>query len=179
MAHHLAEVMDHAENEEELEKKLEYQHQAVKLILKIWKHRDSLKGHAYPLARFKDIINTLSILSPDADVWERKRLGKYESLAADTFLMLANLYKSLNFIEFVSLKSIKSKQVPPSVLSDDEQKMYEILTSWAEDVLNFRHVDEFSPDKTEVQVATESMCGFIDDLCEKLNRLKGELSIQK
>ncbi len=175
MSHHLAEVMDCAENEEVPEKKSEYQNQAVELILKIWKHRGSLSGDAYPLARFRDIINALSLLSPEANVWERNRLGKYESLAADTFSMIIDLYRSLYFIEFVSLKSVKSKQVPPTVLSDDEQKMYELLTSWAEDALKFRPADKVSKGKTEVQVATESMCEFIDDLCVKLNKLKGEL----
>ncbi len=176
MSHHLAEVMGRAENEENPEKRAEYQHQVVELILKIWKHRGSLKGDAYPLARFKDIINALSILSPEANVWERNRLGKYESLAADTFSMLIDLYRALHFIEFVSFKSVRSKQVPPSVLSDSEQKMYDFLTSWAEDEMSFRSTKESSCEKNEVQTAADSMCDFIDKLCGKLNALKGEIS---
>ena len=57
--------------------------------------------------------------------------------------------------------------------------MYETLTSWAEDELNFRPTDEFSTGRTEVQIATESMCEFIDNLREKLNKLKEELPSQK
>ena len=133
MSHHLAEVIDRAENEEKPEKRVKYQHQAVELILKILKHRGSLNGDAYSLARFKDIINALSILSPEANVRERNRLENYESLATDKFSMIINLCRALHFIEFVSFKSVDNKQVALAVQSDDEQKMYEILTSWAEE----------------------------------------------
>lgn len=175
MSHHLAEVISNAENEEDLEKKSEYQHQAVELILKVWKHRSSLNGDAYPLARFKDIISSLSILSPEANVWERNRLGKYHSLAADTFSMLTDLFRALHFIEFVSLKSVRNMQVPPLALSDDEQQLYDFLTSWAEDELNFRSSDESLEEKIEVRDSLDSICDFIDGLCEKLIALKIEL----
>lgn len=176
MSHHLAEVMDRAEHEKNSEKKEEYQQHAVELILKIWKHRSSLKGDAYPLARFKGIIDSLSILSPEANVWERNRLGRYESLAADSFSMLVDLYRTLHFIEFVSLKSVRSAQVPPSVFSDEEQKIYDFLTAWAEKELGFRSSEGLSSDKTEVEDAADSVCGFIDRLCGKLNELKNEIS---
>jgi hypothetical protein len=179
MSHHLAEIMERAENEDLPEKRAEYQRQAVDLILKIWKHREVLQGNAYPLARFKDIIHALSILSPEANIWERKRLGKYESLAANTFSMIVELYRSLLFVEFVSLKSIKSKQFPPSLFSDEEQKMYELLTTWAKDELKFRYEDDIPKQLTEVQVAKKKVCEFIDDLCEKLKKLKGELASKK
>ena len=176
MSHHLAEVMDRAEQESNAEKKEEYQQQAVELILKVWEHRSSLNGDAYPLARFKDIIDSLSILSPEANVWERNRLGRYESLAADSFSMVVDLYRTLHFIEFVSWKSIRSKQVPPSVFSDEEQRVYDFLTSWAEEELDFRSPESLSSGKTEVENATSSVCDFIDHLCGKLNELKKEIS---
>lgn len=176
MSHHLAEVMDRAENEENPEKKEQYQKQAVELILKIWEHRGSLNGHAYPLARFKGIIDSLSILSPEANVWERSRLGKYESLAADSFSMVVDLYRTLHFIEFVSLKAVRSKQLPPSVFSDEEKKIYDLLTTWAEEEIDFRSSEGSSSDKTEIENATDSVCDFIDNLCVKLNELKNEIS---
>jgi len=178
MSHHLAEVMDRAEQESNPERKEEYQQQAVELILKVWKHRTSLKADAYPLARFRGIIDSLSILSPEANVWERNRLGKYESLAADTFSMLVDLYRALHFIEFVSLESVRDKKVPPSVLPDEEQKIYDFLISWAEDELDFRSSKGASSDRTEVEKATDSVCDFIDELCAKLNELKNEMSGQ-
>ncbi|WHI47213.1 hypothetical protein [Microbulbifer sp. VAAF005] len=181
MSHHLAEVMDRAENESNLQKKEEYQKEVVELILKVWKHRTSLQADAYPLARFRGIIDSLSILSPEANVWERNRLNKYESLAADSFSMLVDLYRTLHFIEFVSLKSIKDKKIPPSVLSDEEQEIYNFLISWAEEELNFRlsSSDEFPSDRLDAEQASNSVCEFIDKLCDNLKELKNELKISK
>jgi hypothetical protein len=176
MSHHLAEMMDRVEREENAEKKEKYQQQTVELILKIWEHRSSLNGHAYPLARFRGIIDSLSILSPEVNVWERKRLGRYESLAADSFSMVVDLYRMLHFIEFASLKSVRSKQIPPSVFSDEEQKIYEFLSTWAEKELDFRSLGGSSSDKTEFENAADSVCNFIDKLCGKLNELKSEIS---
>lgn len=176
MSHHLAEMIDRVEREENAEKREKYQQQTVELILKIWEHRGSLDGDAYPLARFKGIIDSLSILSPEANVWERNRLGKYESLAADSFSMVVDLYRTLHFIEFVSLKSVRDKKIPPSVLSDEEQETYDFLTSWAEKEIDFRSSETFSPDKTEFENASDRVCDFIDKFCVKLSELKSELS---
>lgn len=176
MSHHLAEMMDRVEHEKDLEIKEKYQQQTVELILKIWEHRSSLDGHAYPLARFKGIIDGLSILSPEANAWERNRIGRYQSLAADSFSMVVNLYRTLNFIDIVSLKSVSSKQVPPSVFSEEEQKLFDFLTNWAEEEIGFRSSESSSPDKTEFENASDSVCNFIDKLCVKLNQLKKEIS---
>lgn len=176
MSHHLAEMMDRVEREENQEKKETYQQQTVDLILKIWEHRSSLDGLAYPLARFKGIIDTLSILSPEANVWERNKLGRYESLAAESFSMVVDLYRTLHFLEFVALESVRSKQIPPVVFSDEEQKIYDFLTAWAEEELKFRSSESLLSDKTEFENATDSVCNFIDRLCGKLNELKSEIS---
>ena len=176
MSHHLAEMMDRVEREENAENKEKYQQQTVDLILKIWAHRSSLNGHAYPLARFKGIIDSLSILSPEANVWERNKLGRYESLAADSFSMVVDLYRTLHFIEFTSLKSVRNKQVPPVVFSDKEKKIYDFLISWAEEELDFRSSEGPSSDKKEFENVTDSACDFIDKLCGKLNELKNEIS---
>ncbi|MBB1338755.1 MULTISPECIES: hypothetical protein [Pseudoalteromonas] len=176
MSHHLAEMMDRVEREKDAEKKEKYQQQTVELILKIWEHRSSLNGNAYPLARFKGMIDSLSILSPEANVWERNRLGKYESLAADSFSMLTNLYRALHFIEFTSLQSLRSKQIPASVLTDEEQTIYDFLISWAQEEMSFRSDQKLDIEKIETHDSLKFFGGYIDDLCEKLNLLKCELS---
>lgn len=176
MSHHLAELMDKAEKEENENKKEEFQNQATDLILKIWKHRSSMNNDAYPLARFAKTIESLSILSPEANMWERNKLGKYESLASDTFSMLVNLFRALHFIEFTALKSTRSRQVPPSVLTDEENRIYEFLVSWAEEEMNFRTAHDLSNDKNEFQQVSKFLCSYIDDLRNKLNLLKRELS---
>jgi len=174
MAHHLAELMVRVENETDPEKKSEHQSQTVDLILKIWGRRTALEGDAYPLSRFKSIIGALSILSPEANIWERNRLGKYESLAADTYSILVDLYKALLFVDFVAIDTVKSKQVPPSTLSDEEQELYEILLSWADKTLDYLPDDK--TEKTEMELATKRMCVFIDELSVKLIEIKDALN---
>lgn len=178
MAHHLAELMNLAENEKSSEKKKELQDQTVDLILKIWKHRSSLNEDAYPLTRFMKIIESLSILSPEANVWEKNKLDKYKLLASDSFSMIVNLYRTLHFIDFTSLKSCKSKQVPPSVLTEDENEIYNFLVSWAEEEMNFRSANELPSDKSDVQQISIFIGEYIDSLSEKLNLLKDELNRQ-
>lgn len=175
MSHHLAEMMDRLEREENDEKKEKYQQQTVELILKIWKHRSSLSGDAYPLTRFKGIINSLSILSPEANVWEKNKLNKYELLAAESFSMIVNLYRTLHFIEFVSLKSVRNKQVPPSVLTDEEQVVYDFAISWAEEELNFRS-SNLTSNISEYEEASDHVCDYIDEVCKTLNELKKAIS---
>lgn len=176
MSHHLAELMNRAEQEDDVEKKRDLESQTSDLIIKIWSHRGSLNQNAYPLSRFSKIIESLSILSPEANVWERNKLGKYESLAADVFSMIVNLFRALHFIEFASLKSVKSKKVPPSVLTDEEENIYNFLVSWAEEEMNFRASHELSSDKNEAHQVSEFLCNYIDELRNKLNSLKLELS---
>lgn len=175
MAHHLAELMTLAEDEKEAEKKAVYQHQAVELILKIWVHRSSLDRDAYPLARFKDIINVMGLLSPDVSPWERNKLGKYETLANESYGMLCDLYRSFLFINLVNLKSNRNKHVPASVLSDDEQTIFETLLSWTEGVLNDRASTRSSESGSEHQLAVDGVCQLIDDLSEKLGKLKSTI----
>lgn len=175
MSHHLAEKMERAEHENDLDKKEEYEQQVAELIFRIWEHRDSLAGDAYPLAKFKGIIDSLTIITQGINPWERSRIGRYESLAADTLSMMTDLYRGLHFVEFASLKSVREKKVPQSALSDDEQRMYDMLVSWAEDEMKFRSDKGFSDSKSESQEAAGYLCSYIDELREKLKDLKGEI----
>lgn len=175
MSHYLAEMMDRVEHEENADRKEKYQQQTAELILKIWEHRSSLSGDAYPLARFKGIISSLSVLSPEANVWEKNKLNRYERLAAESFSMVVNLFRSLHFIEFAALKSVRNKQVPPSVLTDEEQKVYDFAISWAEEELNFRS-SNFTSNKSEYEEASDHVCDYIDEMCDTLQALKKSLS---
>ncbi|AAW87774.1 hypothetical protein VF_A0704 [Aliivibrio fischeri ES114] len=175
MSHYLVEVMERAEHAENPEEKEKYQQQSVELILKLWGHRRNMTNNAYPLARFKKIIESLSILSPEANVWERNKLGKYESLAADTFSMIVDLYRALHFVEFTTLKLYRGNQVPPSVLTVEEQELYDFLLSWAEEEMNFRSANDLLTEKSEVQHMSKFLSDYIDDLCKKLQKLKEEL----
>lgn len=172
MSHHLAELIDKAEHEKDPEAKSEYQNKAAELILKIWNQRTSLKGDSYPLSKYKGILNALSILSPERSIWNNHRGGKFESLAADSFSMIKDLYRGLIFSEYSGLKAYKDKQVPPSVLSEDELEIYNFLESWAEEEYDFRTIKENHKGLTEDVQAKMSICDLIDDLTQKLSQIK-------
>ena len=89
--------------------------------------------------------------------------------------MMINFYRGLHFVEFASLKSVREKKVPQSALSDDEQRMYDMLVSWAEDEMKFRSDKGFSDSKSESQEAAGYLCSYIDELREKLKDLKGKI----
>lgn len=175
MSHHLAELIDKAEHEKDPKVKLEYQNKAAELILKIWTQRTSLKGDCYPLSKYKDILNALSILSTETNVWNNHRVGKFESLAADSFSMIQDLYRGLIFAEYSGLKANKAKQVPASVLSEDELEIYTFLESWAEKEYDFRTIKEEHEELTDDVQAKMSICNLIDDLTKKLSQIKEDI----
>jgi hypothetical protein len=174
MSHHLAELMDRAESEKNAEKQNEYNSQVSELILNIWRYRQSLPGDAYPLAKFKAIIERLTLVSP-RDPWERLKVDQYGSLAADTFNMMLNLYRGLHFIEYASLKTLVSNRVPLGLLSDEEQELYEILVKWAEEEMSYRSENGDSEAMSDSQEAVSCLCNYIDQLCKKLSDLKNEI----
>jgi len=67
------------------------------------------------------------------------------------------------------------KQVPPSVLSEDELEIYNFLESWAEEEYDFRVIKENHKGLTEEEQAKMSICNLIDNLVEKLGDIKQEL----
>ncbi len=90
--------------------------------------------------------------------------------------MIVDLYRALHFVEFSTLKSYRDNQVPPSALTVEEQELYDFLLSWAEEEMNFRSANDLPTEKSEVQHMSKFLSDYIDDLCEKLNMLKSELS---
>ena len=64
MAHHLAELINKAENGATGTERVRARKNATETILKIWEHRASLPGNAYPLAPYKDILKVLDRLRP-------------------------------------------------------------------------------------------------------------------
>jgi hypothetical protein len=98
MAHHLAELIDEAENGAPAAERLRARKNATETILKIWEHRASLPLSAYPLAPYKDVLKVLDRLWPNDNPF--RRFGppaetKREQLAADLFDGLSRLIIAL------------------------------------------------------------------------------------
>jgi predicted GNAT family N-acyltransferase len=70
MCHYVAALIDQASSGKSEELRLAAQREAVSTILALWEKRTALPGQAYPLARFKYLLQCLAAASPDASIWE-------------------------------------------------------------------------------------------------------------
>jgi hypothetical protein len=136
MAHHLAELIDKAENGVIAAERIRARKSATETILKIWEHRASLPGKAYPLAPYKDVLMVLDQLRPDDNPF--RHFGhpvetKKEQLAAALFDGLSRLIIAL------LLMKVTPKEEPTDVgeaaieaLSETEQRVLTALQQWSE-----------------------------------------------
>jgi hypothetical protein len=105
MAHHLAELIDKAENGTTAAERLRARKNATETILKIWEHRTSLPGNAYPLAPHKELLKVLDRLRPDDNPFRYFGLPaetKRDRLAADLFDGLSRLIIALLLMKVIS-----------------------------------------------------------------------------
>ena len=129
MAHHLAEVLQDVDSAREDEKEL-VRNRAVDLILKLWSHKRSLPGAAYPLTNLERAISVLARLSPDTSPFQWIRTGEKEKLLARVFDGLR-----LVVIRGVILISRTSDfpedyEAARPFLNEDEQKLLDAFKSW-------------------------------------------------
>jgi hypothetical protein len=127
MAHHLAELIDKAENGATATDRLRARKNATETTLKIWKRRASLPGNAYPLAPYKDILKVLDRLRPADNTFryfgppaETKR----DRLAADLFDSLSRLIIALLLMKLPPGEDSTKVDAPPSKLSARQNSMY-------------------------------------------------------
>jgi hypothetical protein len=86
LAHHVAELIQTAEQASDSRAKKDAEKRATETILKVWKHRSDLPGHVNPLARYGEILQVLSDLRPDPQDWSA-RMGRNQGGA------IGNLYQ--------------------------------------------------------------------------------------
>src|SRR4051794_38494245 len=60
-------------------------------ILALWEKRMALPGNAYPLARFKYLLQCLAATSPDASIWETNNKAPLVGAAGSLFRSSAEI----------------------------------------------------------------------------------------
>ena len=165
MAHHLAEVLQEAENAEGDDKELA-RSRAVDLILKIWSHKKSLPGGAYPLSDLEPVLSVLGKLSSQpprhwlhrSDTTKELLARIYNGLryvvGGGTILvskikvdatkeLLARIYNGLRYVVGGSAILVSKVKAELSeldeflpFLDDDERQMIEDVKSWVDYVQN-------------------------------------------
>jgi predicted GNAT family N-acyltransferase len=99
MCHHVAGLIDQAANGQSDQARLTAQRDAVSTILALWEKRVALPGNAYPLARFKYLLQCLAATSPDASIWETHNRASMVDAAGSLFrhaTEIANIALSLD-----------------------------------------------------------------------------------
>jgi len=136
MSHHVAELIDQAENGHTKTERLNARKKATETILKIWRYRDTLPGNANPLTPYKEILPILKRLRPDNNPF--KRFGydantKKEQLAAVLFDNLSRLVIALLLMRLsIPSKLADVDGVAVHALSKAEQQVLSILQEWVE-----------------------------------------------
>jgi hypothetical protein len=136
MAHHLAELIDKADNGVTAAERLKARKSATETILKIWEHRASLPGKAYPLAPYKDVLKVLDRLRPDNNLF--RYLSRYAETkrgqrAADLFDGLSRLIIALLLMEIPPGEEFAQVDAAPiEALSETEQHVLTVLQQWGE-----------------------------------------------
>jgi signal transduction histidine kinase len=136
MAHHLAELIDRAENGATATERLRARKNATETILKIWEYRASLPLNAYPLAPYKDVLKVLDRLRLNGNPF--RHFGPpaetiRERLAGDLFDSLSRLIIALLLMKLSPEdESAKMDAAAIEALSETEQHVLRALQQWGE-----------------------------------------------
>jgi hypothetical protein len=133
IAHYIAELIIAAEKATSKKDRLVAQKRATEAILRIWEHRESLPGYAYPLARYDEILSIMDYLRPDNNPFRfnQMRESKVEQSAAILFDHLTRLVISLLFMKIDSLKKpLKADAAAVNMMDEDEKRVLDTFHSW-------------------------------------------------
>jgi hypothetical protein len=136
MAHHLAELINKAENGATGTERVRARKNATETILKIWEHRALLPGNAYPLAPYKDILKVLDRFRPADNPLRFFGLPaetKRDRLAADLFDSLSRLIIALLLMKRPpGEESTQGNAAAIEALSETERHVLTALQQWSE-----------------------------------------------
>lgn len=134
MAHYLAELIHEAENGTTAAKRSRASQKATETILKIWEHRLSLPGEAYPLAPYKDVVKVLERLRPNDNPYRfigYSQEEKKDRLASILFDHLTRLILTLLLMKTSSWEQGKRiDDAAIEALSDDEKRVWFAIHEW-------------------------------------------------
>jgi hypothetical protein len=183
MAHHLAELLDKAENGATATERLRARKNATETTLKIWERRALLPGNAYPLAPYKDILKVLDRLRPADNTFryfgppaETKR----DRLAADLFDSLSRLIIALLLMKLPPGEDPTRVDAPAiEALSETEQHVLTALQQWSElfapTSKSSERTRKNKGDKAAKVNLTEAALQLIDSTSTTLVELRSEL----
>jgi hypothetical protein len=186
MSHHLAELIDEAENGATANKRSTAQKRATEIILKIWEHRLSLPGDAHPLAQYKDVLQVLDRLRLDNNPYRffgRDSADKKDRLASILFDYFTRLILALLLMKTRPLEEQKGvDDVVIDSLSDEERRVWTAIQEWhaifptnSEKSRSSRK-DKKAGDGSKVDLS-EAAARLIDSIMTILVELRAEIQL--
>jgi len=126
MARRVAELMTAAKEAKNKAERAVAEERAVETILKLWEHRPTLPDQAYPLAQFREILELLSKLTPDANPWHRQAREQRQQLSLDLFNDLTHLTNLLLSLEAKPphFTSARTSKLLGNFLPPEEENVY-------------------------------------------------------
>ena len=129
IAHHLAEAIAEASRTEG-PAKAAVEAQAVDLVLKLWAHRRALPEPVDPLGGYRDAVDVLSRLMPEANPWAYYRqAGTYDELLREMFELLGMIVLAGVLLTQVSrVRPITEEEF--KALEEEERYWHSALEHW-------------------------------------------------
>ena len=129
MAHHLAEVIAEA-NRTVGPSKAASEAQAVDLVLKLWAHRRALPEPIDPLGGYREAVEVLARLVPEANPWAYyRRLGTYNGLLCEMFQLLVKIVLAGVLLTQVSrARPVAEEEF--KALEEEERYLHATLEQW-------------------------------------------------
>lgn len=182
MAHHLAELMNEAETGKTKATRSKARKDAAETIIKIWKHRVSLPGNAYPLAPYKDLLQVLEQLQPSRNPFSyfaRTSISKKDQIVKSLFESLNRLIIVISLIKTPAEN--RFSEVDPTVtqaLDRDEELLLNSIQQLST-FLTIQRNDRKSIESKEGAYSDDSLndivINLVDEIDETLEQLRNEL----
>jgi hypothetical protein len=182
MSHHLAELINNAENGSTEDERFKARKEATDTILRIWEHRSSIPGKANPLKSYQNILLVLDRLRPDNDPFAYYHGDEKDRLGSNLFIDMSRLIPILLLMKISQID--KPVEIDPIALDAlDETEQYIMVT-----ILKWMELFEPTPERSRItKKGKEKETGndnyvferlalkIIDDLTITLDKLRVEL----
>lgn len=191
MAHHLAETLQKVDSAAG-EQKAQFEGEAIDLILRLWGHRRALPDSVDPLSGYRDAIQVLKLLHPEANPW--RRFGNGQPDQKILFALFEAMSRAMvGALAMTGMKQIKEPTAAEVAHLDPvESQLLEMLSQWSSmlkhpsgpSIVVVKGFDEESDDGTlgisieapEVEPSSEpSAQEFQIIVAENLKRFHAEL----
>lgn len=183
MAHHLAELIAQAENGATAAERLIARQAATETILRIWEHRVSLPGKAYPLRPYEDVLRALDRLHPGNNpflLFAGSGETTRDQLSMRLFDNLARLIITLLLMKLPDGGiDANVNPIAMSSLDEIEQHMLTSLQQWVEMLEltseNRRRTRNDKAEQDRQERLDETAIQLIDNAMDTLSKLRNKI----